>query len=90
VSSLLNPTTPTPETRARRAINDRRAKLQRPQAPALDPVLSVKEVAALLGVHFATVHRLIAGKALTAVRLSARRIGIRHSVVEAFLARNAI
>jgi hypothetical protein len=38
----------------------------------------------------ATVHRLIGAKELASVRLSARRIGIRLSVVEGFLSRNTI
>jgi excisionase family DNA binding protein len=66
--------------RARRAV--------RRLAPAHDPFLSYAEFAALLGCCVATVRRLIQANNLPVTRLSARRVGVRQSVVEQYLADN--
>lgn len=58
----------------------------RPISP--DPLLSVTEVAELLGCHPATVRRLITARRLKAIRLSARRLGIRQSEIERHLSEN--
>jgi excisionase family DNA binding protein len=70
------------EARARRAV--------RRLAPAHDPFLSYAEFAALLGCHVATIRRLIKAKNLPVTRLSARRVGVRQSVVEQYLADNEV
>jgi excisionase family DNA binding protein len=55
---------------------------------ACDPLLPLAEVAALLGCYITTVRRLIDAKKLNVVRLSARRIGIRQSVIEKYITDN--
>jgi predicted DNA-binding transcriptional regulator AlpA len=56
------------------------------RAPMLDPILSIAEIAKLLGVSIATVRRGIrAGSGPRVVQLSPRRIGVRHSDFQAHL-----
>ena len=56
------------------------------RAPMPDPVLSIAEIAMLLGVSIATVRRGIrAGCGPRVVQLSPRRIGVRQSDFEAHL-----
>jgi len=54
--------------------------------PAPDPLLSMRETASWLGVHLATVRRLVEAGKIRTIRLSARRIGIRTSEIEHYLA----
>jgi excisionase family DNA binding protein len=58
--------------------------------PIPDPLRSKKYVADRLDVHVATVDRAIASGRLKAVRVSARRIGIRESEIERYLRVNEI
>jgi len=55
-----------------------------------DPLLSMVETAAWLGCHVATVRRLIDAEKLKAIQLSPRRIGVRQSEIERYLAANEI
>jgi excisionase family DNA binding protein len=55
-----------------------------PPQPA-DHVKTIAAVAETLGVHSATVRRLIRRKQLAAVRLSPRRIGVRESELKRYL-----
>ena len=59
-------------------------KTNRRSAP--DPLLSMRETASWLGVHLATVRRLVEAGKIRTIRLSARRIGIRTSEIERYLA----
>jgi excisionase family DNA binding protein len=51
----------------------------------LDPVLNVRQVADALGVHQATVRRLIRSNVIAALKLSRRRIGVRLSELRRYL-----
>ena len=72
-----------------RDLHDARQALLGDQAlrlPMLDPILTVAEIAKLLGVSIATVRRGIrAGCGPRVVQLSRRRIGVRQSDFEAHL-----
>ena len=57
----------------------------------LDRVLSLKEVAAALGVHRGTLHRWRAeGRGPPVVQLSKRKIGVRATDLRAYLDRRVI
>jgi excisionase family DNA binding protein len=58
--------------------------------PIPDPIRTKRHVAARLGVHAATVDRAVASGRLKAIRVSARRIGIRESEIERYLSDNEI
>jgi excisionase family DNA binding protein len=65
---------------ATKALVRKREALQ--QKP-LDRLLSMQQTAELLGVHLATIRRLIEQKKLVAVRVANRAIRIRVSSIEA-------
>jgi excisionase family DNA binding protein len=50
----------------------------------------MQKAAEQLGVHVATVRRLIEAKKLVAVRVASRKIGIRASSIEAHMAANQL
>jgi excisionase family DNA binding protein len=50
-----------------------------------DPIISFRDTATWLGVHLMTIRRLVDARKLQAVRVSERRVGIRRSVIEAYL-----
>jgi excisionase family DNA binding protein len=56
----------------------------------LDRLLSMKEAAEVLGVHIASIRRLIEAKKLIAIRVADRKIGIRASSIEAHMAANQL
>jgi excisionase family DNA binding protein len=60
-----------------------------PQHP-LDRLLSMKQAAEQLGVHVATIRRLVEAGKLIAVRVADRKIGIRASSIEAHMAANQL
>jgi excisionase family DNA binding protein len=78
---------PTQQDHAKRALALKRAA---PTERPLDRLLSMQKAAEQLGVHVATIRRLIASKKLVAVRVADRKIGIRVSSIEAHLAANEI
>jgi excisionase family DNA binding protein len=53
-----------------------------------DPLYSPAETAEALGCHHQTVRKLIRDGTLNAIRLSARRLGIRQSEIERHLSEN--
>jgi excisionase family DNA binding protein len=50
----------------------------------------MKEAAEVLGVHIASIRRLIDAKKLIAIRVADRKIGIRASSIEAHMAANQL
>jgi excisionase family DNA binding protein len=71
---------------ARAPTLKRSAGAERP----LDRLLSMKQAAEVLGVHIATIRRLIEAGKLIAVRVADRKIGIRASSIEAHMAANQL
>jgi excisionase family DNA binding protein len=59
-------------------------------SPHPDPVRSKAYLAEKLGVHLATVERAIKAGRIKAIRISERRVGIRESEIERYLAENEI
>jgi excisionase family DNA binding protein len=63
---------------------------QKQERPPLDRLLSMKQAGEVLGVHIATIRRLIEARKLIAVRVADRKIGIRASSIEAHMAGNQL
>jgi excisionase family DNA binding protein len=73
--------------RERRALDEAAPK---PTQKPLDRLLSMKQTGEVLGVHIATVRRLIEAGKLIAVRVADRKIGIRASSIEQHMAANQL
>ena len=80
-----------PNSAAGRASPTKSAKKAQTQEPKpLDHLLSMKKAAEQLGVHIATIRRLIESKKLVAVRVANRKIGIRASSIAKHMSDNEL
>jgi excisionase family DNA binding protein len=54
--------------------------------PGIDPLLSLASCGAALGISTTTVQRLVAQQKLRVIRITSRRIGVRRSELQRYIA----